>query len=56
MRLFMMALVTSLMGVARELFHGILILVARCLRNAMEIMSMDLVPVVKPKKPSCTRR
>ena len=31
-------------------------LVARCLRNAMETMCMDLVPVVKPKRPSCTRR
>ena len=39
-----------------ELFHGTLTLAARCLRNAMETMSMDLVPVVKPKKPSCTRR
>ena len=30
-------------------------LVACCLRNVMETMSMDLAPVVKPKKPSCTR-
>ena len=35
--------------------HGTLTLVARCLRGARETMSMDLVPVVKPKKPSCAR-
>ena len=35
-----------------ELSHGTL---ARCLRNAMETMSMDLAPIVKPKKPSCTQ-
>ena len=38
-----------------ELFRGTLSLVIRCLRNVTETMNMDLVQVVKLKKPSYTR-